>query len=458
MTRETNAGSGWMTGVLAALLSVLAAGCGTIRGVPPEFMANPGEVTTVRAPRPEDGLPVSHLRKHLVFAPRPDTLQNVDVTPTDANTIFYPRLRLMTEEEIVNTRPVVKGDVTGATNVLEKASDSFVAILDLKNESAQAAASGRLAADFLYRCVKREGSKKNWDINIADRENAYRLMMGEKEELKKDDLAVSDSEMFKTAKSLNYATFWMTGAVTIYSLENKELQFDWTLESKSYDQFRQAIDDWKAAYKAYQNDYEKIYMPAYKRYLDEFQARCDQQDRYYNEYLERYGRYKDEYAAYSLAYNEYVDHIRRIALIGNIIFSPLHIAFEIISFGDADTWAKAVPYVKRYQIPKESKPSLGFPDRPVPLLDLSNDIPPRYDQEAVMTVLASQGKIPPPVSRVATVCNVGVTLRLVAGKTSDIIWIGNGTSRSTDLQLGMERVCDGLVGKLMDDVRLKPGK
>ena len=398
------------------------------------------------------------MRKHLVFAPRPDTLQNVDVTPTDANTIFYPRLRLMTEEEIVNTRPVVKGDVTGATNVLEKASDSFVAILDLKNESAQAAASGRLAADFLYRCVKREGSKKNWDINIADRENAYRLMMGEKEELKKDDLAVSDSEMFKTAKSLNYATFWMTGAVTIYSLENKELQFDWTLESKSYDQFRQAIDDWKAAYKAYQNDYEKIYMPAYKRYLDEFQARCDQQDRYYNEYLERYGRYKDEYAAYSLAYNEYVDHIRRIALIGNIIFSPLHIAFEIISFGDADTWAKAVPYVKRYQIPKESKPSLGFPDRPVPLLDLSNDIPPRYDQEAVMTVLASQGKIPPPVSRVATVCNVGVTLRLVAGKTSDIIWIGNGTSRSTDLQLGMERVCDGLVGKLMDDVRLKPGK
>jgi hypothetical protein len=268
-------------------------------------------------------------------------------------------------------------------------------------------------------------------------------------------MVVSDSDYYITnSKELQFATFWVSGAVTTFSLENKELQFDYTFDESSYTRFTDALVRWRQSYADYMDRYRDQYLPSYQAYQKEFSRRGDELAANYRDYQARYQSYQSAYQTdYSKRYSEYVAKLKQIALISNIVFLPAHLALEVVTFGDADTWTKAVPYSKIPLFAEQEEPSLGVAQDAFPMLDLSTVIPPRYDLVTVMTLFRAKDQIPPPVSRMATVCNVGITLRLVEGKTSDIVWIGNGTVRSTDLQVAMQEVCDKLVDQIMNDVR-----
>ena len=440
--------------------ALLLNGCGTIRGEPPSFSERPGDIALVEAPLPPESLETSHLRKRLEFPPPSDSLAAVNRKSTDPNLILYPNLRVQTEDEVVKTEPMAKGDVT-TTNQLKAVfvdamaanQQSFLAVIDLKNESAQAAASGRLAADFLYRAMKREAIQKGLNLQIVDREMAF-LKIKEDAKIPEDQLNYSDEELFDKIKQLKYATFFLSGAVTTFSLENKELEFGHVFNEDSYAIFSKAIDGWGLAYQKYKDDYQGPYAAAYRKYVALHSQREQELDENYRDYQDRYADYTQEYLTYIDKYRTYVGEIRDKALLGNFLFFPLHLALEIITFGNADTWAKAVPYPPQQKLVEQPKPMLDRVVNPAVLFRLPEDFPERHDQDTLMQFFLEKSRVPGPVRRMATVCNVGITIRLVEGQTSEILWIGNGTVRSTDLQAGMQEVCEALIAKFFKDCGL----
>ncbi len=450
-----------MVSCLAFLLALACTGCGTIRGTPPTISANPGSFTMVDAPLPPKQLATAHLLKRLEFSPSPTSLLQVDIRPDDPNVIYYPKLRLQTEEEVVKTEPKTGGDITIPRDEMDRFmhplrtdTNSFLAITDLKNESAQEAASGRLAADFLYRKVKRNALEMNLNINIVDREKAFLTMKGEGE-LDPAALDYSDQELMNEAAKFNYTTYWLSGAVTTFSLENKELEFSYVLDSESYQEFARQMGAWVADYRAYKEAYQRSYLPAYEAYARKFSDSAATLRDNYAVYEDKYNVYADEdYRRYKRAYDKYELHVYNLATLGNFVFLPLHLALEIVTLGAADTWARPSPYPMEAMIQKLPEPSLGALASRAPILDLSRTMPLKYDAKSLMTVFVQNEKIPDPVRRMATVCNVGITIRMVSGKTSKIVWIGNGTVRSTDLQVGMQDVCSALVDVLFDDAGL----
>jgi len=442
---------------LALLLPLVAVvGCGTIRGTPPAFDQRPSAMGLHVAPTPPAQLPDSNLKKQLAFPPQATTLTALTAPPSDPNTIFYPGLRLLREDELVNTSPTGKGDLLGSSE-LPFSTNSFLAILDLKNESAQAAASGRLAADFLYRAVRRLGRFKHWNIKVVDRSNAFKSMREEKTSIGTNDVSLSESELFQMASRYQYATYWISGAVTSFSLENKELLFGYTIETNSLAGFVHAIDGWRGEYADYLAQYKNAYLPAFIRYREAFAQRQQAIDTEYENYSQRYQAYLDAYENdYTKRYWKYVSRLRTAASLSNLLFLPLHLGLEIISFGNADTWTKAEPLPQKAMVPLTPKPSLGPPAQQVAPLDLRNSIPARCDVPGILSVYQANNKLPNPISRMATVCNVGLTLRLVDGRTSDIIWIGNGSVRNTDLQIGTQALCDKLIDEMMSSISLIP--
>lgn len=446
----------------------LGTGCGTIRGNPPKLGGSPGSLRTVSPPQPPAPLSTSHLKKRIEPAPQATNLLNVSVQPEHPNIIFYPRLRLETEDEVVRTSPVSKGDLTMRSEKLleivgglKTNERSFLAVIDLKNESAQAGASGRLAADFLYRALVRQAREQKLQFRIIDRENAWSFVREEARAMTNvftsaelSMIDVSEEEMMKLAKKLQFATCWLSGAVTTFSLENKELEFKYRLEEKSLADFTTKMDAWTRDYRQYQQRYRTVYAAEYQRYVDDFQDREAENERNYASYVEGYDRYMEqEYRKYDQAYNRYVEDVRRTAALGNFLFLPLHLGLEIISLGNADTWAKPRPYPQTPAPVRSPRPSLGTVAIRADELDLSNVLPTRYNEAAVLTVMSQIGMLPLPQRRMATVCNVGITVRLVDGKSSDIMWIANGTTRNTDLQIGMEDVCTHVISNFFEAIQ-----
>lgn len=449
--------------VLVAV-ALLSAGCGTIRGTAPNFSESPGRIEMVTAPQAPAALETDHLIREVEFPPRPDNLQALDAKPSKPNNIFYPRLRLKTEEEIVNSPPNGSGQVTVEPSIIRMDPESFIAVLDLKDESAREAASGRLAADFIYRAIDRESQTKQSRIRIADRERIWSLIEDERKRSAGSGSAAASgdaTDVYNAAQIFDFSTYWISGAVTTFSLENKELPFDYALDTNDYVRFSKQIKDWQRDYDVYVARYNESYMTSYNNYVEDFNRRAAQLESNYKDYIRRYDEYSEHYdRIYTPAYRNYQSNLRTKATLSNLVFLPLHLVAEIVTLGNADTWTKASPYPMLQMERQLQQPTLGKPSYPYPKLDLitardgKSSIPARYDKDDIMAVFEAQKYIPPPVRKMATVCNIGVTLRLVERKTSQIMWIGNCTARNIDLQYGMKMVCDHLVQDLLDSFQI----
>lgn len=444
----------WLASVLVALeVVLLGSGCGTIRGRPPAFDEKPPELPLADFPEPPAIPQTNHLGRELKFL---GPLSQQEGGVAKRQLIYYPGLRQLTVEEVVNVKAVAKGSETSDAKLKDvfieevaKNPKSFLAVIDLKNESAQAAASGRLAADFLYREIRAKAAQVGLNIRILDRDSAYREILGDAA-LKEGMLGYETEELVAKTKALGLAAFLMSGAVTTYSIENREVDLDYVINTNSYVAFQREIAAWRSAYARYRTEFTNRYVPAYRGYVQQHRRAAANQEAYYQRYQRQYQDYVQSHESYQRRYQSYFSEIHTQANIGNLLFFPIHAGLSIITFGGANTWARTDPYPMIRREPMDPMPPIpplvgpGRAFRP-------DNMPERVDEDALVQLYMLSNRWPRPARRMATVCNVGITVRMVSGINAEILWIGNGTIRSTDLQWGMQEVCAKLVEKLFED-------
>ena len=449
--------------LLFTLLIILFQGC-ALHGTSIEFNKCSGSITSIKEPEAPEA-PDPHFKEWILDFPSTHRAQtSLQQRKTEQYKIWYPDLRLQTLDEVIDKTPDVSSEITvnsttakdvwqnlksGKYRTETSTNKTYFAVFDLKNEEAQQGASGRLAADLIYRAVTREARKYNINVDVVDKDRVVlNIQEHDNNIINKRLTELSEQELIKRSPKYHLSTYLLSGAVTFYSLENRTWEFPYVFDEESYICFSNKVVAWWNDYYLYTNSYYCEYVPQYKAYEVEFEKTVKKINDNYELYIKNKEIYDVDYCQYTTNYNKYVSGLKLKVILCNLAICPLSIPLEIITFGEADPWFEAKPYSKKRYERTSRRPSIGEPDNIIEKEKPLAKMPVRYGSNSLWKFFEENNRIPKPIKRTVTVGNVAITIRFVDAQTGDIIWIGNGSVRSTDLQKGMDRICNELVKRM----------
>lgn len=444
------------------LVAVLLSGGCAIVGTPPVFTDQPANSVAVKMPSPPEALSAAHLKKTLKPPQSSETLAEMGKVSAqnEANIIYYPGFRMLEEKEIVCSKPKISVELmpqSDATNTLKKTIEEGkckIAMLDFKNEAAAEGASGRLAADFWYRALVRLAKERKIVLQTFDRKEIWDVIKGESE-MKESLVDESEQALLNNLKKINYSGLILSGAVTTYLIENRQFEFPYVIEDTNAFVFCQVVAKWRNDYEAYDKKYDSEYLPAYNTYRDAYMLAKAEQDNHYLEYNTAYTNYHARYRAYEKDYERYRRGVSRRTFLYNFLSTGLFTFITKSRFPFKSRPAMPISLVRR-----EPKPDVEPLCNASPKYEWPSELPTDTSYKVLKKNLEDfyrqKNWYPRPQARLATVCNIGITFRLVNGQTSRIIGIGNGDVRDISSQKGMSEVCDEAARELLDALLKEP--
>ncbi len=374
----------------------------------------PTPIKAPQAPKCEPPTRENLERARLIRASGAVSAAEAESSDGPASLLLFPRAIPKEERELVERPVEAECDWLYETHTLDPAKH-VIAVFATKTPAGEPA-SGELATDLILFQLK-----KGHGIEIVERQRFAEAVAQELEKKRTGltrESSLDDTEFVQAVGTVVKADYVVMVAVTHFTSENKS---DISVE------YRLDPDDWRD------------YVLRLRRYHDQY-------DHYAEQHTGPFARQWDSYRTRAKAVQDEYDRAYAAYLTD-------HAAYEAKFGGWVGFWhdPELVEPKQRDSLPGD----LPGPPRPLEPLEARKE----YDltEPKLLEYLRANGCVPEQERRLMTVAQVGLTLRMLSVKTSEIVWVGQASKRHTALQSGLRAVAEEVVRQLVTEANVGSG-